>query len=171
MEIVEALSEPATLAASQPQAAQRIPVTPIILIALVATLAASVVVWNLKPQPPLRARRLEVSLPPTIRLDTQSRWAVAVSPEGHHLVFGANGQLYLRSMDQLEATPMRDTEGAQVPFFSPDGQWVGFWTGADLEKVPLGGGSSQRLCSAPALTGVTWGPDNTIFFSNAGNIS
>jgi eukaryotic-like serine/threonine-protein kinase len=64
-----------------------------------------------------------------------SRTAVALSPDGKTLVFGAiwggGQQLYTRAMDQLSATPMSGTSGGSSPFFSPDGQSVGFWAGAN----------------------------------------
>ena len=170
IEIVEALSEPATSAASLPQATRRAPALPIILLAGVAALLASLVVWNLKTAPPRRVVRFDVSLPPQHRLDTESLWPVGLSPDGEHLVYAADGQLYRRTMDELEATPIRGTEGAHDPFFSPDGHWVGFWTGSDLKKVPLSGGPSQQLCSVAYLTGVVWGPDDILFFSNHENI-
>ena len=59
-----------------------------------------------------------------------TRTAVALSPDGKTLVFGAiwggGQQLYARAMDQLSATPIPGTSGGSSPFFSPDGQWVGF---------------------------------------------
>ena len=81
-----------------------------------------------------------------------TRTAVALSPDGKTLVFGAiwggDQQLYARAMDQLGATPMPGTSGGSSPFFSPDGQWVGFWAGGELRKVPLGGGPAVTLCNA-----------------------
>ena len=53
---------------------------------------------------------------------------MAISPDGTRIVYVANYQLYLRSMDQLEAVPIRGTnESPTEPFFSPDGQWVGYF--------------------------------------------
>ena len=55
--------------------------------------------------------------------------ALSLSPDGQILVFvaqkpGGTLQLYIRRLDQLEAVPLSGTEGANSPFFSPDGQWV-----------------------------------------------
>ena len=72
-------------------------------------------------------------------------------------------------MDQLSATPMAGTSGGSSPFFSPDGQWVGFWAGGELRKVPLGGGPAVTLCKAAALFGASWGSDGTIVFATARN--
>jgi serine/threonine protein kinase/Tol biopolymer transport system component len=102
-----------------------------------------------------------------------SRTAVALSPDGKTLVFGAlwggEQQLYARSMDQISATPILGTSGGSSPFFSPDGRWVGFWAGGELRKVPLGGGPAVTLCAAAALFGSSWGNDGTIVFASARN--
>ena len=102
-----------------------------------------------------------------------SRTAVALSPDGKTLVFGAiwggAPQLYARAMDQLSATPILGTSGGSSPFFSPDGQWVGFWAGGELRKVPLSGGPAVTLCKAAALFGASWGSDGTIVFATARN--
>ncbi len=94
-----------------------------------------------------------------------------LSPDSSLIVFVANDQLHLRPVNQMESTTIPGTQGGEKPFFSPDGQWVGFWAGGELKKVLLGGGPPQRLCSTlNPLLGVTWGPDDTFFFSDGQNI-
>ena len=67
---------------------------------------------------------------------------VAVSPNGQQVVFAAASdpaatpRLYLRDIDRLELTVLHGTEGAAAPFFSPDGQWIGFFAGGALKKAP-----------------------------------
>jgi len=74
---------------------------------------------------------------------------VALSPDGNHLAYvavqGGTQQLYLRAMDSLEARPVPGTEGATGPFFSPDGQWLGFFASGKLKKVLVGGGAVLTL--------------------------
>ena len=81
-----------------------------------------------------------------------SRTAVALSPDGKTLVFGAiwggEAQLHARAMDQLGATPMPGTRGGSSPFFSPDGQWVGFWVGRRAQE-----GSSERRPAGDTVQG------------------
>ncbi len=93
---------------------------------------------------------------------------LALSPDGTVLVYvgRAEGgrQLYARPMDRFEATPIPGTEGAGGPFFSPDGQWVGFWADRKLKKVSLRGGPPIALCDAPAHRGASWGLDGNILF-------
>ena len=73
-----------------------------------------------------------------------SRTALTWTPDGRALVFvgrrGGVQQLYVRRLDAAEARPLPNTEGAQVPAVSPDGQWVAFWAGGAIKKVPLTGG-------------------------------
>ena len=61
----------------------------------------------------------------------------------------ARPQLYVRRLDQLQATPLAGTDGAQSPFFSPDGQWIAFFAGGKLKKIAVTGGAAVTLCDAP----------------------
>src|SRR4029450_4585393 len=77
-------------------------------------------------------------------------------------------QLYLRALDQLTATPMAGTEGGAAPFFSPNGQWVGFWSGSALKKTPAAGkGPATTICEMAAAFGASWGANDIIIFSRA----
>ena len=76
-------------------------------------------------------------------------------------------QLYMYRMDQLEATPIPDTEDAHTPFFSPDGQWMGFFSDLDrtLKKISVTGGSAVTLCKTEGSHfGASWSEDDTIVF-------
>ena len=95
---------------------------------------------------------------------------IALSPEGSHLVFvgaptGKLTQLYLRQLDQQTATPIPNTEEATQPFFSPDGQWVGFFADAKMRKVSLHGGPATVLCDALIPHGGSWVNDDTIIYA------
>jgi serine/threonine-protein kinase len=98
-----------------------------------------------------------------------SRTAMAFSPDGHTLVFSAirgdKQQLFLRALDQLEAVPIAGTDGADSPFFSPDGKWVGFWAKGALRKIALSGGAATTICNTQLLCGASWGPNDRIVFS------
>ncbi len=92
-----------------------------------------------------------------------------LSPDGTTLAFTAQqaGQtrLFVRKLDQLQAVALAGTEGASIPFFSPDGQWIAFFAGGKLKKVSVTGGAAVNLCDAPNGRGGTWTDDDTIIFT------
>ncbi len=95
---------------------------------------------------------------------------MALSKDGSHLAYAATqgdtAQLYLRSMDQLEAKPIPETEDATHPFFSPDGQWLGFFAGGKLKKVSVSGGTPVILGNVYSPTvDADWRSDDTIAFA------
>jgi len=73
--------------------------------------------------------------------------------------------LYRRSIDGFYPTTIPGTEGAGNPFFSPTGEWVGFFTAGKLKKVSLLGGLPINICDAQAGYGASWGIDENIIFS------
>ena len=70
--------------------------------------------------------------------------------------------LFTRLLDQPTATLLAGTEGVYCPFFSPDGQWIGFFEGGKLKKIRVDGGEAITLCNAPALRGGAWLDDDNI---------
>jgi len=113
--------------------------------------------------------RLTATMPAGVDVDHRTTPALAVSPDGTTLVYvggrgGASVQLFLRSLDGSDATSISGTDGAQNPFFSPNGEWIGFFAQGKLKKVSKTGGASQILCDAPAGQGGSWAADDTIFF-------
>ena len=96
--------------------------------------------------------------------------AAILSPDGTHLAFVATGPdqkrgIYVRSLDQLQATVLSGTENARNHFFSPDGQWLGFFADGKLKKISIQGGAAATLCDAPDDRGGSWGEDGTIVFT------
>lgn len=99
--------------------------------------------------------------------------SLALSPAGEQIVYRTrrNGvdRLYSRRLDALEARPIAGTEGASGPFFSPDGQWVGFYADGMLKKIPLAGGAPIPICPAAQVTGASWGTNGRIVFGAWGS--
>ena len=127
-------------------------------------------VWNLKPAAPKAVTRFTISLPPGQRVENIDK-AIAISPDGMRLVYATGPstlttQLYVRAMDGLEARPIPGTEGGSDPFFSPDGQWIGFADGGKLMKVSLNGGAPVSLAdvSVGQFNGASWGSQGMIAF-------
>jgi Tol biopolymer transport system component len=131
------------------------------------------VIWKLKPSAPLRVSRTVITLPPGQRLAGLDQPAVALSPDGSQLAYvaiqGATQQIYLRAMDSLEARPIPGTEGGVSPFFSPDGQWLGFFSGQKLKKIALSGGGAFTLSDVVFSGGASWSGRGTIPFATAIN--
>jgi len=101
--------------------------------------------------------------------------AVALSPDGTHLAYvageGGVGQIYLRRLDGPPVvTPVPGATNAQVPFFSPDGTWLGFVADGRLRKVSLADGTTATLGVALEMHGAAWNPDGRIVIgANTGN--
>ena len=104
------------------------------------------------------------------------RTEVAISPDGSRLIYvasktgaGANNtNLYLRELNQLDAKIIAGTGSARRPFFSPDGEWIGFdsETGTKIDKISIRGGSKKTLAEGHQLMyGGTWSEQGSIVFS------
>ena len=137
-----------------------------------AAASAGVVAWSVRGggAPVRDPVRFVIDLPSDLRLGRAP--SVALSPDGRRLVYAAASdagpiELHQRPLSQLEATPIPGTLGAAHPFFSPDGEWVGFFAEGTLKKVPLFGGPAVTLCEAGSGFGGSWGEDDTIVFSPA----
>jgi len=98
---------------------------------------------------------------------------VAVSADGRHIAYLVGAQaspempLYVRALDQLEPTLL--SSSARSPFFSPDGQWLGFVeNNSQWRKVAVTGGPSVPIGELDGpVRGASWGSDDTIIFGTA----
>ena len=101
---------------------------------------------------------------------------VAVSPNGHTVVIAGhretqrNNILWIYEPGSQDATSLANTEGASFPFWSPDGQSLGFFADGKLKKLNLGGGPVQTLCDAPTGRGGSWSKDGVILFTPSGHL-
>ena len=142
----------------------------LVVVALLAALGTWMAVGGLTPTVDDRIIRFEIALPDGVNY-TAPQWpTIALSPQGTHVAVTANQQIFLRAVDDLQAAPVRGTEGiALVPFFSPDGQSIGFWAAGELRKVSIGGGAAVKLVDVPNPPfGATWGDDNFIVYARDG---
>jgi serine/threonine-protein kinase len=124
---------------------------------------------------PARVMRFTISLPAGDALGGSWWWlpSVALSPDGSQFAYvvhrGGTSQIYLRAIGDLNARPVPGTEGAETPFFSPDGQWLGVYSGGKLKKVPIAGGSPVTIATvrgSDTIYGACWTPDDTIYFGS-----
>ena len=162
------------------------PINRIALIAIGACAGAAIVAaawwqWDRTRLRDTSVSHLQVSVAPADYLSSNlpeerrfrptrpSRPAIAWSPDGRRFAFtavrGNTQQIYLRALDQPDATALAGTESGDTPFFSPDGQWIGFWKDDALRKIPIGGGPAVTICATPAINGASWSANDTIAFA------
>jgi DNA-binding winged helix-turn-helix (wHTH) protein len=120
-----------------------------------------------RPADPRPTTRFTIALPEDMAIDPL-RGSVAVSEDGTRMVYVAvevgRPRLFLRTIDRDSPEPIDGSDGAADPFFSPNGQWVGFFAHGSLKKLRVGGGTPTVLCAARAGAGASWARDGTIVF-------
>ena len=147
---------------------------PILGSSIIFSVLAAIAAWTLKPSAPGIVTRFELTLPEDAGITGAGQRLIAISPDATKLVYVSGRQLFLRQMGEMEASPISGTGAGNSgsPFFSPDGQWVGFYSPADsaLKKVPITGGAAITICKSSAPFGVSWAADHIIFAENGKGI-
>lgn len=93
------------------------------------------------------------------------RHLVAVSPTGTHVAYGAGLGLWLQALDELDPKPVPGAElEGRSPFFSPDGQWIGYYSGGALRRAPTNGGTAVTITKAVNPWGATWTNDDVVYY-------
>jgi len=165
-EALEEPEEPATTPASSPV----LRALPWLIAAVMAIVAA--VVWLGREE---ATPTVSFSGPTHLRLaldsgDRISGWPgppFDVTRDGLRIAYaaGPNMRIHLRDLTEFETVELTGTEGAQSPFFSPDGQWIGFFSSSKLRKVSVSGGVPIDLDDASASRGGSWGDDGYIYYT------
>jgi eukaryotic-like serine/threonine-protein kinase len=138
-----------------------------------------VVLWSpwRKPPPPPPVTRFTIAPPGALLSAATTSGPIAISPDGRRIAFVAQSDsgtrmLQVRELDRFEPRWLRETEGtggvsgAGYPFFSADGQSIGFVAGSAIKRVPVGGGPAATISQfTGAWRGATWLPDDTIVVS------
>lgn len=136
----------------------------------IAAAGVSFVHFREKP-PAVEVMRFQIPAPAKLTIVSPE-----LSPDGRRLAFlawteGRGTQIWIRSLDTLEAHPLSGTEDATVPFWSPDGRFIGFTSKDKLRTVEASGGSIQTVCDLPGgYDGAAWAPDGSIVFSTPAHI-
>src|SRR5262245_8810958 len=147
--------------------------------ALAGSALTAAVAYVARPRPAAAPpQRLSLVIPASARYVGQYGGDLAISPDGTRIVYAAlqdgTRRLYLRNLDQLDAQPIRGTDDAYNPFFSPDGEWIGFFTGAGsangkLKKIAIRGGPPLTLADTAVPSGA-WLPDDSILFTRSAGV-
>ncbi len=133
---------------------------------LVGVVVASVLLLDLGEDPganPQPTQRFLVTAPRVAAVAMHT----AISPDGQRIVYSGLGEagtrfLFEHRLDRFETEPIRGTEDARDPFFSPDGRWVGFRANGDLKKMSLDGGIPVTLGDGARVAGAAWLADGVL---------
>ena len=139
-------------------------------LALVAVAAGAAALWGwLRPGPTPVVTRYSLLIRPAEALRPSAiAGNVAISPDGNRIAYvgvaEGGSRLWLREHDKLRPTPIAGTEGGLSPFFSPDGNQLGFIVGGrSLRIANLGGGPPVTLSDSLNASGADWGTDGYIY--------
>ncbi|MGE5277929.1 MAG: protein kinase domain-containing protein, partial [Acidobacteriota bacterium] len=129
-------------------------------------LAAWLGLSRARPAPAAEQRvvRTNILLPERLFLNN-----AVLSPDGSRLVFGGRDaagrvQLWVRPLDSYAATPLAGTEDGILPFWSPDGRFIGFFADKKMKRIESSGGSAIALYDVDGLGGA-WAPSGDILFT------
>ena len=145
-----------------------------VTVGALVTLGVVALTGGFSKPPPTPTIRASFDLPQTLELETVDR-SIALSPDGSRVALVATDtvsgirQIYLRSLDRLESSPLAGTEGASYPFWSPDGKALGFFADLKLKRIDFDGGIVRPLCDAPAGRGASWSRHGFIVFAATAN--
>ncbi|MEO8634677.1 MAG: protein kinase [Gemmatimonadales bacterium] len=123
-----------------------------------------------------RSAHLSVVLPQGYELGSSNLMPVAISHDGTRLAYvglkDGKNRIFIRALDDPEAKALDGTEGGDGPFFSPDGEWIGFFSAGKLRKITVHGAALQALADAPFHRGGDWGDDGFLYYAptNIGGI-
>jgi len=116
----------------------------------------------------LPVTRLSFSLPPDSDFTNLGRPVIAISPDGRKIVYNADRQLYVRSLDKNVSEPIRGSAsptGLTTPIFSPDGKWIGYFADGFLKKIPVTGGAAVPITRVPLNFGASWTAGGDILYA------
>lgn len=97
-------------------------------------------------------------------------WGFTLAPDGHTLAFTAfdadgSQKLWIQALNAISARPLEGTDGAQWPFWSPDGRSLGFFAEGSLRRIPAEGGTVVALAPVQRPSGGAWSADGRIVYT------
>jgi serine/threonine-protein kinase len=118
--------------------------------------------------------RLSTQLGADATLFTEHGPSAILAGDGKTLAFVATPsgsvvrQLFVRPLDKLDAKPLAGTENARTPFFSPNGEWIGFFADGKLKKISTTGGTPLEITATFDERGAWWSEDDKVYWSTGG---
>jgi serine/threonine protein kinase/Tol biopolymer transport system component len=137
-------------------------VLPIAAAVLLTAIAVGAAAWFSRPQPaPPPVTRFTIVPPEGKRLAGGTVNSFALSPDGSRIAYVAERQIYVRSISQLQATPILPSPSSSGVFnlaFSPDGQAIAYTTGGAIMVVPATGAAPVTVCrpADTTLLALSW---------------
>jgi serine/threonine-protein kinase len=150
----------------------RRPLWTLVAAAAVGGIAVGLMGWLLPPTPlPRPVTRFSMQPAALAAPSAGGGSSVILSPDGRTLVYvvgGARPGLERRRLNDPTPEPIRGAEGGSRPFFSPDGEWIGFFADGKIKKIPAEGGQPVIISDAPPVARASWGDDGTIVVARPG---
>jgi hypothetical protein len=161
-----AVGVPAPVKASRKRS-NRIAWTLVAVLAVVSAFLAFTVITAERPQH--RTVKAELLPPGGSTFGLMGTTMMALSPDGTRLAFVTQESeeliLWVRPLGSAAAQPLRGTEGASFPFWSPDSRFIGFFADGKLRKIDVSGGAPITVCAAAQGRGGSWSTNNEIVFA------
>ncbi len=140
--------------------------TALLLGALVSFLATGYLTTQ-APEP--RVTRFDLELPEgQVLAAAGEELLLALSPKGDKIVYVADSRLNLWDLERGESRSLQTRDSVTMaPSFSPDGQWVVYFSRADLQlkKISIDGGAPLIICEVEEFAGASWTTDDTIVYA------
>jgi serine/threonine-protein kinase len=114
--------------------------------------------------------RYAITLPDSAAYFEQVGTSIAYARDGSAFAYtgsGGRAGIYVRYADRVDPVAVAGERNGVLPFFSPDGRWLGYREGARLMKAPLAGGVPVVICDSCEGYAFEWGPDDTIRYNQA----
>jgi serine/threonine-protein kinase len=143
---------------------------PAVISAASLGLIAGMAAWTLKPVAPVSVVRFPIVLPEDQQMVFGVPLRVAFAPDGTRVAYQTRTRLYVRTLNEMDGRLVTDDAaqgGVTGPFFSPDAQWIGFYSIAEhaLRKVAVTGGAPVTICKVEGgALSATWEGDRILFF-------
>jgi eukaryotic-like serine/threonine-protein kinase len=168
LEIREAIGSPAGISPAAPTRPRRRWVGAAVLAVVLLT---GIVSWSLwRSATTVSSPVTRFSIPVRIGAGFGGR-LVAISPNGSRFVYPSDRGITVRSRDRLGGDEVSvPVDFARAPFFSPDGNWVGYTDGEALYKIPVGGGTPVFIAEVGEAALASWGTEG-IVVADVGGLS